>query len=581
MRLLRPLIAVTLLASTLALAQAVPTQVSFTGRVVDSGAPVNGSRDFVFKLFPTVMLGTEVWSETRNAIPVVDGAVNVALGASTPLTDAIFDGQTLYLEVTIGTTVLTPRTPVVSVPYALRAGVAGQVGSFTAAQLQRRVSTGCGIGAAIQTINADGTVVCQAAGAANDAGITTITSITAGAGLTGGGATGNVTLTAAFAGSGTAATISRSDHNHTNTYLPLGTALTCTGTGTDKVVGLASNGSVICGADSNNTYAALANGGLVLSTGNQFSLLPCTPNQVLVAGASGWACAAAPGVLSVGANAPLSVTTGANPVLSLGTVPIANGGTGATTALNARAALGAAASGANSDITALTGLSTPLSAGQGGTGLTTSGASGQFLKSNGAGGWTSAAIAVAEVPAGSGNYVQNQSAAAQAASMFVSGTVRTSGMTREGSEAGTGEPPRVDGFAGGFNGLISRRINSTTIALGSVVARTDMLTLERAGTIAGFRLVKTGTGNLRQTLVCQGVTGAGSPLNKVIDVAAGIATGTPFSVYTDADDAVMMSCVFGGMDTSINAIGHHTTVTIARTNTGLIWFGTLTSTYNQ
>ena len=52
------------------------------------------------------------------------------------------------------------------------------------------------------------------------------------------------------------------------------------------------------------------------------------------------------------------------------TLPIASGGTGSTTASAARAALSAAASGANSDITSLSGLTTPLSVAQGGTGAT-------------------------------------------------------------------------------------------------------------------------------------------------------------------------------------------------------------------
>ena len=43
-----------------------------------------------------------------------------------------------------------------------------------------------------------------------------------------------------------------------------------------------------------------------------------------------------------------------------GVLPIANGGTNATTAAAARTSLGAAASGANSDITSLTGLTVPL-----------------------------------------------------------------------------------------------------------------------------------------------------------------------------------------------------------------------------
>lgn len=49
-------------------------------------------------------------------------------------------------------------------------------------------------------------------------------------------------------------------------------------------------------------------------------------------------------------------------------LPVANGGTAATTASAARTALGAAASGANSDITSLTGLTTPLAVARGGTG---------------------------------------------------------------------------------------------------------------------------------------------------------------------------------------------------------------------
>ena len=68
-------------------------------------------------------------------------------------------------------------------------------------------------------------------------------------------------------------------------------------------------------------------------------------------------------VFNTGSNVVEVVTA-----LATGTViPIANGGTGATTAGGARTALGTAASGANSDITSLTGLTTPLSIAQGGT----------------------------------------------------------------------------------------------------------------------------------------------------------------------------------------------------------------------
>lgn len=63
-------------------------------------------------------------------------------------------------------------------------------------------------------------------------------------------------------------------------------------------------------------------------------------------------------------------STGAS-TLTAGTLPVLAGGTGSTTASGARSNLSAAASGANSDITSLSGLTTPLSVGQGGTGLST------------------------------------------------------------------------------------------------------------------------------------------------------------------------------------------------------------------
>jgi fibronectin-binding autotransporter adhesin len=66
-------------------------------------------------------------------------------------------------------------------------------------------------------------------------------------------------------------------------------------------------------------------------------------------------------------------------------LPVTSGGTGATTASGARVSLGAAASGANSDITSLSGLTTALSVAQGGTGITTTPSNGQILIGNGSG----------------------------------------------------------------------------------------------------------------------------------------------------------------------------------------------------
>lgn len=69
------------------------------------------------------------------------------------------------------------------------------------------------------------------------------------------------------------------------------------------------------------------------------------------------------GAASAGANTDITSLTGLTTPLG-----IFYGGTGAATAANARANLQAAGSGANSDITALTGLTTPLPVSEGGTG---------------------------------------------------------------------------------------------------------------------------------------------------------------------------------------------------------------------
>jgi len=87
-------------------------------------------------------------------------------------------------------------------------------------------------------------------------------------------------------------------------------------------------------------------------------------------------------------SSPIAVSQGGTGATSAGTALVNLGGTSlgiglftAATANIARAALGAAASGANSDITSLTGLTTALSVAQGGTGQTTY-TNGQLLIGN-------------------------------------------------------------------------------------------------------------------------------------------------------------------------------------------------------
>jgi hypothetical protein len=105
---------------------------------------------------------------------------------------------------------------------------------------------------------------------------------------------------------------------------------------------------------------------------------------------------------------PISISQGGTGATTAGTALINLGGTSlgigiftATNGATARAALGAAASGANSDITSLSGLTTPLSASQGGTGVSTVPTNGQVLIGNGTG------YALSTLTAGAGISITN------------------------------------------------------------------------------------------------------------------------------------------------------------------------------
>ena len=123
------------------------------------------------------------------------------------------------------------------------------------------------------------------------------------------------------------------------------------------------------------------NGQLLIGNGTDYTLATLTAGSgISITNSSGGITIAASGagfgtVTSVGVdggatginftNSP--ITTNGTIVMG-GTLNVASGGTGATTATAARANLSAAKSGANSDITSISGLTTPLSVVQGGTG---------------------------------------------------------------------------------------------------------------------------------------------------------------------------------------------------------------------
>ena len=105
-----------------------------------------------------------------------------------------------------GTFALTPGAGTGGSPRPLT----GTVGAaeINVSEVQRRVAATCPADGAIRQVNADGTVVCTTAGTGD------ITGVTAGAGLTGGGPAGAVSLAVSFGTDGASTSAARADHTH-------------------------------------------------------------------------------------------------------------------------------------------------------------------------------------------------------------------------------------------------------------------------------------------------------------------------------------------------------------------------------
>lgn len=99
-------------------AAAVPSTVSFTARIQDSGRPVTGSHAFVFRIWSGPdNTSTLIWEETKT-LAVADGVVSSALGDTTAFTPDVFDGSNRWLEVTLDGAAF-PFVAIQSVPYAM------------------------------------------------------------------------------------------------------------------------------------------------------------------------------------------------------------------------------------------------------------------------------------------------------------------------------------------------------------------------------------------------------------------------------------------------------------------------------
>jgi hypothetical protein len=118
----------------------VPAMINYQGRLVDqdTGAPLSGAQEIVFRIFDAETGGTALWSETQSVTPDTEGVFSVMLGNQSEI-DLTFENP-VWLEVEVEGQVLAPRREIVSVPFAFRsmasdhAGDADSLGGSAAAE---------------------------------------------------------------------------------------------------------------------------------------------------------------------------------------------------------------------------------------------------------------------------------------------------------------------------------------------------------------------------------------------------------------------------------------------------------------
>ncbi|MFO7622639.1 MAG: hypothetical protein R6W81_15465, partial [Bacteroidales bacterium] len=100
----------------------VPELLTQQGRLFDAGGePVSGTVTLLFAIYSSPTGGTALWSEEQE-VSLDEGFFSAQIGDVVPLPAGLFDGSVRYLGVTVGDDPeMTPRQPLVSVPYALTA----------------------------------------------------------------------------------------------------------------------------------------------------------------------------------------------------------------------------------------------------------------------------------------------------------------------------------------------------------------------------------------------------------------------------------------------------------------------------
>lgn len=106
-------------------ASAIPALLEFQGRLADeNGIPLDTTLSMLFQIYEMESGGAPLWSESQS-VDIAAGLFRAQLGQSTAIDSSLFSDADRWLGLTVGgDSELSPRTRLVSVPYALVAGEA-------------------------------------------------------------------------------------------------------------------------------------------------------------------------------------------------------------------------------------------------------------------------------------------------------------------------------------------------------------------------------------------------------------------------------------------------------------------------
>lgn len=109
---------------------AVPPMVNYQGKLTTGGGSLNDTVSMTFSIYRDTLGSPAQWSETQTQVVIKEGIFNVLLGSVNPIADTVFNGSIKYLGAKVGANPeMRPLKPMVSVPYAFRAGTADGPGN--------------------------------------------------------------------------------------------------------------------------------------------------------------------------------------------------------------------------------------------------------------------------------------------------------------------------------------------------------------------------------------------------------------------------------------------------------------------